>query len=465
MQIEYLMFESQNTFQFSYKRNCTFTLTFELVRCLKAALKKAGICIVKICPNLQMKKRTGGIEIEQVVLTSQQSVHKLLSVVACAKADYVLKSAKMLLEFYCGAKSSLPLTWKVGTLFSQAPCRSHSVMRGEYQVMDFGQMETPGQKQTGPLDYMSEAAISNVLFREVSDVLELVFVKLQLGSDELMALSRGNTENTQDCFHRELLVRKSQSAGVSVVSSISEDWEKGMCLKQNLLSSGKKPSLHLNCSDPNLRSTCSIKVLCVALEATFKHISKSQRPQSSLAVSEVVVVVVEKKSIRNESCIQMRKKYHKSSLTKMLKYSRSRAKKIKLFKKALGLIKIILNAIFLTVLFLMLQPVPTHCYTTEEIIKLQKEKENKDDKSAPCPSEILTHSVLLSTPLLCRALFQSPCLSFFFTAKQARGLSVVTEGDGNANTAVSSRAGWGKAVCCVCPADVKSVKEIAQFLR
>lgn len=33
--------------------------------------------------------------------------------------------------------------------------------------------------------------------------------------------------------------------------------------------------------------------------------------------------------------------------------------------------------------------------------------------SGPCPSEILTHSVLLSTPLFCRALFQSPCLSFF----------------------------------------------------
>lgn len=27
----------------------------------------------------------------------------------------------------------------------------------------------------------------------------------------------------------------------------------------------------------------------------------------------------------------------------------------------------------------MLQPVPTHCYTTEEIIKLEKERENNKD--------------------------------------------------------------------------------------
>lgn len=38
---------------------------------------------------------------------------------------------------------------------------------------------------------MPNAAISDVLFGEVSDVLELVFVKLLFGSDELMALSRG----------------------------------------------------------------------------------------------------------------------------------------------------------------------------------------------------------------------------------------------------------------------------------
>lgn len=54
---------------------------------------------------------------------------------------------------------------------------------------------------------------------------------------------------------------------------------------------------------------------------------------------------------------------------------------MKPFKKALVLIKIILNAVLLTVLFPMLQPVPTHCYTTEEIIKFGKERENnKDDK-------------------------------------------------------------------------------------
>lgn len=38
---------------------------------------------------------------------------------------------------------------------------------------------------------MPNAAISNALFREVSDVLELVFVKFVFGSGELMALSRG----------------------------------------------------------------------------------------------------------------------------------------------------------------------------------------------------------------------------------------------------------------------------------
>lgn len=119
-------------------------------------------------------------------------------------------------------------------------------MKGECQVMDLVQMETqsqnPSQKQTGHLDYVSEgknilsccysyqshfilvhiseeicfsvreevlntakskicvkknpvampnAAISDILFRKVSDGLELVFVKLLFGSDELMALSRG----------------------------------------------------------------------------------------------------------------------------------------------------------------------------------------------------------------------------------------------------------------------------------
>lgn len=117
------------------------------------------------------------------------------------------------------------------------------MVRGECQVMDLGQMEISGQKQRGPLDYMSEgknilswllqspgplylnthfrrklyvckrggfkhskiqnlcgrihpvimpnAANSNVLFREVSDVLELVFVKSRFGSGELMVLSPG----------------------------------------------------------------------------------------------------------------------------------------------------------------------------------------------------------------------------------------------------------------------------------
>lgn len=41
---------------------------------------------------------------------------------------------------------------------------------------------------------MPNAAISDVLFREVSDILELVFVKLLFGSDELMALCRGQYE-------------------------------------------------------------------------------------------------------------------------------------------------------------------------------------------------------------------------------------------------------------------------------
>lgn len=45
---------------------------------------------------------------------------------------------------------------------------------------------------------------------------------------------------------------------------------------------------------------------------------------------------------------------------------------MKLFKKAVGLMKIILNAILLTGLFPMLQPFPTHCYTTEERTRMVK---------------------------------------------------------------------------------------------
>lgn len=54
----------------------------------------------------------------------------------------------------------------------------------------------------------------------------------------------------------------------------------------------KKPSLlHLNCSDPNLRSVYSIQVLCVALGAMLMHLLKSQRPRSSLAISVVVKIL------------------------------------------------------------------------------------------------------------------------------------------------------------------------------
>ncbi|KAF4794705.1 hypothetical protein TURU_099958 [Turdus rufiventris] len=47
-----------------------------------------------------------------------------------------------------------------GAFFSQASSSSHSIMKGECQVMDLVQMETPSQnpsqKQTGHLDYVSE---------------------------------------------------------------------------------------------------------------------------------------------------------------------------------------------------------------------------------------------------------------------------------------------------------------------
>lgn len=136
---------------------------------------------------------------------------------------------------------SVLFLWKVGTLVSQAPSSSHSIMRGECQVMDLGQMETPGQKQTGPLDYMSEGKnilswllqLSGPLYRDTYFkrklylskgggfkhsktqnlwkkllllCLMLLFqiscsekwvipragiVKLLIGSDEIMALSRG----------------------------------------------------------------------------------------------------------------------------------------------------------------------------------------------------------------------------------------------------------------------------------
>lgn len=54
----------------------------------------------------------------------------------------------------------------------------------------------------------------------------------------------------------------------------------------------KKTSLlHLNCSDPSLRSVYSIQVLCLALGAMLMHLLKSQRPWSSLAISVVVKIL------------------------------------------------------------------------------------------------------------------------------------------------------------------------------